>query len=447
MKYKKHIYLFIILVSVIRAQDYDVSECIKIALDRKGTLVSARLDVESANQGVLGSYSGLLPSLNLSTSSGKTKYPDQEIIIPDLVNLEIDTISSGESSYMSAGLSINQTIYNGGQSLNAVKRAKVNFEIAKLRQRNTKTQVIQNVASSYYRLLKAQQLLEVSYKNLSLSEKQVNLVQKQFELGAVRKTDLLKANVSMGQAKVELLNRKASLENSRRKLFNDMGMIDFGQSIQAKNSDWVPVSVPSSAEALALLKEKNPNVLIQKATIEIGNIQLKMAKGMRLPSAFASIDYSASGDNSEELKESLNDDWRLGMSMSIRFPIFSGNLLSTSQRQAKLSTRRYENDYLTFLNDLRVQVELIRKTIMNYSEIIPISQDVVSSAEEDLKLVQKRYSIGSATILEVLNSQVSLIRSNSTLINTVHDARIQEMGLKALLGILDLEYQTNEEIK
>jgi outer membrane protein TolC len=224
-----------------------------------------------------------------------------------------------------------------------------------------------------------------------------------------------------------------------------MGMIDFGQSIQAKNSEWIPLLVPSSAETLALLKEKNPNVLIQKAAIEIGNIQLKIAKGMRSPSAFASIDYSASGDNSEQLKESLKDDWRLGMSMAINFPIFSGNSLSTAQKQAKLSTRKYENDYLTFLNDLRVQVELIRKSIMNYSEIIPISQDVVSAAEEDLKLVQKRYSIGSATILEVLDAQVSLIRSNSMLINTVHDARIQDMGLKALLGILDLEYQTKEE--
>ena len=118
MKFKRHIYLLIIFVSTTIAQDYDVSECIKIALDRKGTLVSAGLDVESANQGLLGSYSGLLPSLNVSTASGKTKYPDQEIIIPDLVNLEIDTIKSGKSSYMSAGLSINQTINQASIFLN-----------------------------------------------------------------------------------------------------------------------------------------------------------------------------------------------------------------------------------------------------------------------------------------------------------------------------------------
>ena len=332
MKNISLLFLYIIIISVVGAQEYDVSECIKIALDRKGTLVSAGLDVESANQGVLGSYSGVLPSLRLSTSGGKTKYPVQESIIPDLVNLEIDTITSGESSYMSAGLSINQTIYNGGRSVNAIKQARINLDIAKLRQRNTKIEVIQNVTRSYYGLLQAQQLLDVAENNLVLSEKQVDLVQKQFDLGAVRKTDLLKAKVSMGQAKVELLNRKTVLENSRRQLFNDMGMIDFGQSIVAKYSDWVPVSVPTSAEALTFLKEKNPNILIQLSAIEIGKIQLKIAKGMRSPSAFASVDYSANGDNSDELKESLKDDWRLGMNMSINFPLYSGNSLSTAQQ-------------------------------------------------------------------------------------------------------------------
>ena len=166
---------------------------------------------------------------------------------------------------------------------------------------------------------------------------------------------------------------------------------------------------------------------------------------MRYPSAIASIDYSANGDNSEELKESFQDNCRLGMNMSVKFPLYSGKSLSTAQQKAEIEKQKIEIDYLTYLNDLRVQVEQIRKSIINYSEIIPINQDVVASAEEDLKLAQERYSIGSATILEVLDAQVSLIRSNSTLINTIHDARMQEMSLKALLGILDLEYQTKEE--
>ena len=336
---KKHFIkcqFIIYFFSICNAQIYDLPECIEIALERKRTLVSADLDVQSATKQVIGSYSGVLPSVSFSTNGGKTKYPNQESIVPDLVNLEIDTISSGESSYMSAGVSINKSIYNGGQSVNAIKQAKINLEISKLRERNTKILVIQNVTRSYYSLLKSQELLDVAKENLILSQKQIDLVQKQFELGSVSKTDFLKAKVSVGQARVELLNRETSLEASRRQLFNDMGMIDFGQSIQARSKEWSPTSIPTSAEALTLLKEQNPNILIQQSRIQLNKLQVKIAKGMRSPSIFASLDYSANGDNSEELKEAFKDDWRFGVNMGVTLPLYSGNSLSSAQQRAKI---------------------------------------------------------------------------------------------------------------
>ena len=56
--------------------------------------------------------------------------------------------------------------------------------------------MIQKVIQSYYNLLQAQKLYDVSEKNLEMSESQVALVEKQFELGVVKKTDLLKAKVA-----------------------------------------------------------------------------------------------------------------------------------------------------------------------------------------------------------------------------------------------------------
>ena len=434
-----------VFISAAVAQGYDLAECIGIALDNKQTLYSAELEVQSAEKGVTGSYSGLLPSVNLSTSSGRTHYPEQETISLDFENNKLDTSVSSSTSSMSTGLSINQTLYDGGRSFNTVRQARTNLDIARLNQRQTRIQVIQNVASSYYGLLQAQQLLDVAEKNLNLSEQQVDLVQKQFDVGAVRKTDLLKADVARGQAKVDVLNRKTALDNARRQLFNDMGMQDFGQSISAVADEWTDVQVLSSADALELLKTKNPSLLIQQSRISLGVLQVKMAKGVRLPSLGASMSYSANGENSDALMEAVKDDWIVGMNLSLSVPLYSGSRLSTNQQQAKLSQQKSENDYITYLNDLRVQVELLRKSLENYSEIIPINQSVVVSAEEDLKLVQARYSLGSATILEVLDAQVSLIRSNSNLINTVHNARIREKNLKAILGTLDLDYQTKEE--
>ena len=157
------------------------------------------------------------------------------------------------------------------------------------------------------------------------------------------------------------------------------------------------------------------------------------------------MNYSANGATSNQLLNALDDDWILGINLSISVPIYTGNNLSMQQQQAKLSIQRSEYSYITLLNDFRVQAEIIRETLNNYAEIIPLNQAIVNSAEEDLKLVTERYSLGSATILEVLDAQVSLLSSNSNLINTVHDARIQEANLKAILGILDQDYNKKEE--
>ena len=434
-----------LLISGITAQGYALYDCVQIALEGKKTVLSAELGVTSAEQGLKGSYSGLLPSLSASTSTGRTQFPERESISYDFDNFTSDTTVTSHYDNMSAGISLSQTLYNGGRSWNQVKQAKSQLEIAKLNQRTTKIQVIQNVIQSYYGLLKAQQLHEVAVKNLEMSDQQVSLVKKQYDLGVVKRTDLLKAEVAQGQAKVDVLNRQTNLENARRVLFNDMGLQDFGQPITAVENEWLAPPIPTSSDILELLKTRNPNLLISQVRINLGEVSYKMAKGMRLPSLNSSVSYSANGENSEELMDALKDDWSLGMNLSVSVPIYTGNSLSVQQHQTKLSKQKSEYDYITLLNDLRVQGELIRKTLENYSEIIPLNQAVVASAAEDLKLVRERYSLGSATILEVLDAQVSLIRSNSTLINTIHDARIQKASLKALLGILDLEYQIEED--
>jgi outer membrane protein len=348
MRFFFYLFFHLILVCYAVAQfEYDLAECIGIALENKKTLKSVELDVRFAEKEVFASYSGLLPTMSFGTNIGKTYYPERKMVTIDFENIGLDTSTSNSSKSMSTGLSLNQTLYDGGRSFNTVRQAKTNLEISKLNQRQTRIQVIQNVTRSYFGLLQTQELFAVSEKNVNLSEQQVDLVQKQFDVGAVRKTDLLKAEVAKGQARVELLNRKTALENARRQLFNEMGMQDFGQSISATAEEWTDVQIPSSANALKFLKSKNPSLLIQKSRIDIGELQVKMAKGMRLPTLGATMNYSANAGTGEALIESAKDDWVMGVNLSLNMPLYSGNRLSSSQQQAKLSYEKSENDYIT----------------------------------------------------------------------------------------------------
>ena len=419
---------------------YSLDDCIQWALESKKTILSSNLGVELAEKDFKSSYSGLLPSVQAYSNRNYTQFSERVDIIP-IFN---DTIYTNSTENLSAGVSLNQTLYDGGRSFNQVKNSKENLKIARLNQRISKIQVIQNVIKAYYGLLKAQQLYEVAEKNLEMSNQQVSLISKQFDLGVIKKTDLLKARVSLGQAKVDLLNKKTNLSNSRRILFNSIGIQDFGQKITAIEETWSLPNIPSSADILRFLKTKNPSLLISDIQIYLGGLNYKTARALRLPSLNTSLTYSANGTTINELQNALKEDWSLGMNLSLSIPIYTGKSLYLNQQKTKIFIKQAEYDYVTRLNDLRVQAELIRESLNNYAEIIPLNESVVNSAEEDLKLVTKRYTLGAVTILEVLDAQVSLIRSNSTLINIIHDARIQESNLKGLLGLLDFEYISRE---
>ena len=448
---KNIVFIIFILFQYLFGQNYSLNDCIQTALGQKKTILSATLEVASAEKAVKASYSGILPSIQAISGVTQNRFPERQAISYDFSSftdfnfldpqIPLDTSVSSSFNNLSAGLSLNQLVYDGGRSKVQIQQARVNLDIAHFNERLIKTNVIQKVIQSYYNLLQAQKLYDVAEKNLEMSEGQVSLVEKQFELGVVKKTDLLKANVAYGQARVDALNKKVNYENNRRVLFNDMGLQDFGQKITAMDEKWVAPTIPTKTEILKSLKDKNPSIAISKQQIKVRDLSIKLAKGLRMPLINTSINYSANGENSEKLIDSFQDDWSLGFNLSFSIPIYSGNSLSIQHQQTLLSKQQSEYSYITLLNDLRVQAELIRETLTNYTEIIPINQEIVLSAEEDLKLVTERYSLGSATILEVLDAQVSLMRSKSSLINIIHDARIQEASLNALLGVLDGKYQ------
>ena len=142
---KIKIYLIIILASDLVGQDYSLDDCIQTALNQKKTVLSASLEVLSAEKGVKASFSGVLPSIQAVTNASQTRFPAREVIGYDLSSLAdinfldpqipSDTTVSNSFSNLSAGLSLNQLIYDGGRSVTQIQQAKTNLDIAHYNQR------------------------------------------------------------------------------------------------------------------------------------------------------------------------------------------------------------------------------------------------------------------------------------------------------------------------
>ncbi len=435
---------FLLLISTtVSAQALSLRDCVNLALMNKETLASARFDVESARKARLGSYSAILPSLRLSGGWNESRDAGSDFTIDPVTGEVIPAGGSRIATYTtwSSGLSLSQNIFDGGAWWSQIAKAKNNFLIARQVERQALINVIADVHRRYFQVLKDIQLLEVASLNLDLALEQVELTRMKYELGAVNKTDLLKAEVLLGQARVGVVNQESIVRTSRNELRNAMGLMAAGTELVLQDIENVILTMPESAEALATMEENNPGLLAVKAQIKSARLDYRIVRGSRLPSLSASLTYGAYSEDLGDLSDRLQNFWQLRSGVSLSFPLFSGFNLSTRTQQAKLELRKQENTYTTTRNDAYVQLEALLEVLNTYQDIIPINEEVLVSAEEDLKLVQERYSLGSATILEVLDAQVSVIRAQADLVSSRYDALTQKAFLKAQLGILDQEFE------
>lgn len=436
----KNILILILLFSLGYAQKESLSldDCIQIALTNKEALKASALDLESSRQSVKGSYSNILPSLILSGSLSESSFPQQEGgYNPTTGEITLGSISNLKSS--SAGISLSQNIYDGGRWWNNIAQSKNNYKITEQFNRQVKTNIIREVHRNYFNYLKSLQLLDVSQSNLNSSQQQLALTKQRFDLGSARKTDLLKAEVRYGQARVDVVNNEAVLNNAFLSLKNAMGIVRTSRDFIVNDDVFFLDTIPDFENAFESIQKYNPSVLAKKNQITNAEFNEKLAKGSRLPNISATASYSGNSEDFQSLSDEWDQNWRMNTNLSFSVPIYTGNTLSTTIQQAKLNVRKQESEYLTQLQDLSVQLEVVLDQLNYYKEVIPINEKVVASAEEDVKLVQERYSLGSASILEVLDAQVSLVTARSSLIRSKYDSMIEQANMKAILGTLDTD--------
>ena len=434
--------LVLLAISICYSQNYSLEKAVEIALQNKETLKASALDLRSSKQDIKSSYSGILPSLRASTTMTESRFPEQTVGFNQSSGEILSDVSSITSA--SSNISINQNIYDGGVWWNNIRLAKNNYKISDQFNRQIKTNIIRNVHFAYFNYLKAMQLLGVARSNLMSSQQQLALVEQKFDLGSAKKTDLLKAKVRFGQARVDLISNDASLKSAYRNLKNAMGLINTNDEFSISDIERPLEIIPEFETGFELIQKFNPSIKAKQYQIVAAKIGTKIAKGSRMPNISISASAFGTAESiSDAVSNSYGDNQRTNTSLSISLPLYSGNTISTRIQKAKLTVNKQESEYLTQLEDLSVQLKDLIDQLQNFSEIIPINETVLESAEEDLKLSQVRYSQGSTTILEVLNAQVSVVQAKSSLVRSKYDAFIQQANLKALLGTLDVEQENN----
>ena len=318
--------LVLLAISICYSQNYSLEKAVEIALQNKETLKASALDLRSSKQDIKSSYSGILPSLRASTTMTESRFPEQTVGFNQSSGEILSDVSSITSA--SSNISINQNIYDGGVWWNNIRLAKNNYKISEQFNRQIKTNIIRNVHFAYFNYLKAMQLLGVARSNLMSSQQQLALVEQKFDLGSAKKTDLLKAKVRFGQARVDLISNDASLKSAYRNLKNAMGLINTNDEFSISDVERPLEIIPEFETGFELIQKFNPSIKAKQYQIVAAKIGTKIAKGSRMPNISISASAFGTAESiSDAVSNSYGDNQRTNTSLSISLPLYSGNTI------------------------------------------------------------------------------------------------------------------------
>ncbi|NOY76260.1 MAG: TolC family protein [Calditrichaeota bacterium] len=425
-----------------------LGECIQTALKHNPEVRNAYRQIDVAGSGIISARSTILPYISGSASSSHSEQAPRTFLqdVPigiDPVTKQVtyaqrEIVQSGYSrNSHNLGVSLSQTIYDGGKWWNRIREANASYRSAEWSYKSTRQAIILQVTQRYFELLKALQLQDVYEKAVKSSEEQFRKTQSMYEVGAVAQVDVYKAKVTLGQAKMNLINQKKQVLIAKSNLNVVLGRNPASPlQIVQKDIEWIPFT-GTVEEAKRIALSNNPGLRSLKEQIVSNKFAIKVAKGDYLPQISARASYSRFNTLLDRVYSKWDKNYGISVSLSVNWNFFNG-----FQREANIS--RQNLNYLiakeNLSNQQRALLQSVEQAFMNlqaYREIYEINKENLKAAEEDLRLAQERYKVGSGTLLEVVDAQVSLTRSRATLVSTKYDNLIALAQMYNSMGSLE----------
>src|SRR6266480_2279815 len=409
------------------ARKISLDEAIRLAQQNSPLAIQAEGTERTSKAARVSAIGAIMPSATLNAGrviqfgGGQTR-----------VNQNGETVAIAAAPTNSTGLSMNMTLFDGGQRLYNLRTAKSQIEAAEASRVAVKYNVALSVKQQYYAVLAAIESEDAAKFQMAQANEQFRTSVAKVRAGVATRSDSLRGVVQVGNAQLALITAQTQKEAADAQLTRLVGspvpVTADPASVQENMA-----ALPDSAE-LARLALNGPAVQQAQAGLDAAKEDTKASKATYLPSLTAS--YSRSGSGVDPRFGLGNDPFTYSgrLAFSLSYPIFNNFLREEQVVRAKVAQVNAEAS----LRDAQLgATQLLTQNIgalRGASQRVAVQAASVAAAQEDVRVQQQRYNIGASTLLDLLTSQAALATAEQALIQARYDYRIARAQLEALIG-------------
>lgn len=469
MKYRLIIYATLLFSLGANAQEVmTLEKCRELALKNNKQLGIANLTSDKSKQTVAEMRANFLPNFSASgnylLTSSKIKETMKGGYLPTYVpdangDLQPNVLTSGgvtvvgadgnpvfkEYAYMpdkafnvklsgtyTVGLSAEQPIYTGGKISAAYKMSKIGEEVAQENLRLTSSEVIAKTDEAYWLHVKANEMLKAAQSYKKVVAEFYRNIENAKEVGLRLQNDVLKVQVKVNEAELQLRKTENAVRLSRINLCHMIGVsLDSEVKLPESFDDAQIITVNRSLDI-----SSRPEYAMLNHQIKLKEQEVKLIRSDYLPrvGVMGSLGYSYG------LKMNgspLLDKSSMSAIVSISIPIFHWGEGSSKIKVARIERQIAEQRKSDL--DQKMEMELV-KALNDYDEAIlevELTSKSLTQAEENLRLSLDQFELGRETLADHLEAQTIWQKAWAEMINAKANQRICETHYLKAAGILE----------
>lgn len=429
-------------------QKITLQDAINIALENNYQLKQAENNLGLAETTITSEYADFLPSISGSLSG--SRQIGRQFIQESL------SFADATSNSISGSVRASLPIFNGFQNILTLKQSQVEKESAEAQLERARETVIFQTASAFLQVLLTQELLEIAKENLATSQKQLDQINAQVEVGSRASVDGYNQESTVAQNELTVTQRENTLQLNKLVLVNRMQVDPLGQ-YEFIRPEITENDAPNASETAYVLNTLIEEALSNRsdfrsseANITRLDYQLKMAKAALIPtlSANASVSsgysdqYSFGGNDVSFSDQFFDQRINRGIGLSLNIPIFSNWNRMNNIETSKVNLKNAE---LSLENTKRTIIQEVTQAYTDYSSIVKqldANKKSLLASEKAFETQQERYDVGASTLIELSQAQANYVSAKSGYTQAVFNLVFQEKLLDYYLGKL-----TGDEIE
>ncbi|HLJ57498.1 MAG TPA: TolC family protein [Chthonomonadaceae bacterium] len=385
-----------------------------------------------------------------------------------VVNIGGATIPIVNADQPTLGLTATLPIDIAGLLRAATDQARFQEIAARLDINRTRNQIVLDVKSAFYDVLRAQALVQVATENLQNSLDRLDDANKRYRAGVVARFDVLRAETDVLNAQQSLISARSQVSLAIATLNNQIGL-DINTPLMVTEAGAVtePPDVPAPGSAPApppagqappqpaaqvrfdslnlgpeydaVSREAvqvRPEILEADANIAAARKGIALAQRSRVPT----LGVSVSGLYNPNAGGFAPQTTTAQAVVSLNVPIFEGGFARARTIEARADVATAETNRRQALDAVVLEVRSAYLALLQARDRVAVANQALSQAQEAFRLARVRYNAGVSAqagispLLEVSDAQAALTQAETNRVNALYDYNESRARLDKAIG-------------